>query len=123
MQPELSNANARKFVRQWVAKYGGFQGKQFTEEQTGGLEPFRWMLRKNLEETLAAHALTLVIPKDGERFNALMDTWGVLQPWAGTVETVQRIAKRYQVGMLWGGGRGKGSPGAPANNGFPLQRR
>jgi 2-haloalkanoic acid dehalogenase type II len=102
--PSLSSANVKEFVNLWLDAYVSYFGKSFSPSVTH--QPFQWVINSSLVQILQSFQLSSTIQENSTTFNALLSTWGNLQPRPDATEVLEKLSKKYQLGLLSNGDKG-----------------
>ena len=97
--PALSSSQVDSLVHQWENAYGSAMGTTFNEKVTGAY-PFSWHVSTELQPILDNLGITVT---RGE-YDQLVKSWGTLQPWTNTQETLKTILDaNFTIGVLSNG--------------------
>jgi 2-haloalkanoic acid dehalogenase type II len=99
--PSLSSAQVKDFVNLWLSAYVSYFGDSFSPSVTH--QPFQWVINSSLVEILQYFQLSSTVPQNSTTFNALLATWGNLQPRPDVTEVLANLSTRYQLGLLSNG--------------------
>ncbi|UJR20161.1 hypothetical protein I4U23_023293 [Adineta vaga] len=99
--PSLSSNEIKKFTNDWLDAYASYFGKSFSSLVTH--QPFQWVIRSSLIQLLASFHLSDRVPEESSTFNELLSTWHNLRPHDGIVDVLEKLSKRYQIGLLSNG--------------------
>ena len=99
--PSLSSKQVNRFTDQWLDAYASYFGKSFPSSLTH--QPFQWVIRTSLVRILESFQLSKMIPEGSPTFEALVSSWGNLQPRPDATELLVKLSKKYQLGLLSNG--------------------
>lgn len=102
--PSLSSDDVKEFVNLWFSAYASYFGKSFSPSVTH--QPFQWVINSSLVQILQYFQLSSTILANSTTFNALLSTWGNLQPRPDVIEVLANLSTKYQLGLLSNGDKG-----------------
>lgn len=102
--PSLSSADVEEFTGLWLSAYVSHFGETLSPSLTH--QPFQWVINSSLVDILKVFKLSSTVTPGSTTFNALLSTWGNLQPRPGATEVLAKLSTKYQLGLLSNGDKG-----------------
>eukprot|EP00386_Alphamonas_edax_P003389 GDKI01010344.1.p1 GENE.GDKI01010344.1~~GDKI01010344.1.p1 ORF type:complete len:335 (+),score=89.68 GDKI01010344.1:216-1220(+) len=101
--PTLTSEQVTTLVRAWERAYSSYAGVVFDQKETG-VSPFQWSIRKSLDKILVDMEISDSVT--GEDREKLVAAWGVLTPWKGTEQVLEKLYKaNFKLAVLSNGDR------------------